>query len=138
MRKFYLVGGLRWRPARLASREPHPLQPRISESAPPPDRKSLIVQIEFAMPTLLEARKLPLASSRRPDLRPVGSTQTAAGQSEYRSPISPVTLLNSGGAQVAQLVEHVTENHGVGGSIPPLGTKYISAAFHGHPKTLVK
>jgi hypothetical protein len=27
------------------------------------------------------------------------------------------------GAQVAQLVEHVTENHGVGGSIPPLGTK---------------
>jgi hypothetical protein len=27
-----------------------------------------------------------------------------------------------GGAQVAQLVEHVTENHGVGGSIPPLGT----------------
>ena len=26
-------------------------------------------------------------------------------------------------AQVAQLVEHVTENHGVGGSIPPLGTR---------------
>ncbi len=25
-------------------------------------------------------------------------------------------------AQVAQLVEHMTENHGVGGSIPPLGT----------------
>src|SRR5881394_3285728 len=25
-------------------------------------------------------------------------------------------------AQVAQLVEHVTENHGVGGSIPSLGT----------------
>ena len=29
------------------------------------------------------------------------------------------------GAQVAQLVEHVTENHGVGGSIPPLGTTTI-------------
>jgi hypothetical protein len=28
----------------------------------------------------------------------------------------------SAAAQVAQLVEHVTENHGVGGSIPPLGT----------------
>jgi hypothetical protein len=27
-------------------------------------------------------------------------------------------------AQVAQLVEHVTENHGVGGSIPPLGTTH--------------
>jgi hypothetical protein len=30
------------------------------------------------------------------------------------------------GAQVAQLVEHVTENHGVGGSIPPLGTTKIA------------
>jgi hypothetical protein len=29
-------------------------------------------------------------------------------------------------AQVAQLVEHVTENHGVGGSIPPLGTNKIN------------
>ena len=27
-----------------------------------------------------------------------------------------------GSAQVAQLVEHATENRGVGGSIPPLGT----------------
>ncbi len=25
-------------------------------------------------------------------------------------------------AQVAQVVEHMTENHGVGGSTPPLGT----------------
>src|SRR5262249_6321115 len=31
------------------------------------------------------------------------------------------------GAQVAQLVEHVTENHGVGGSIPPLGTILLRA-----------
>ncbi len=30
-------------------------------------------------------------------------------------------------AQVAQLVEHVTENHGVGGSIPPLGTNEINS-----------
>ncbi len=28
-------------------------------------------------------------------------------------------------AEVAQLVEHTTENRGVGGSSPPLGTKYI-------------
>jgi hypothetical protein len=35
------------------------------------------------------------------------------------SPPSPRRLCD---AQVAQLVEHVTENHGVGGSIPPLGT----------------
>ena len=31
-----------------------------------------------------------------------------------------------GEAQVAQLVEHVTENHGVGGSIPSLGTTLFS------------
>ena len=30
-------------------------------------------------------------------------------------------------AQVAQLVEHVTENHGVGCSIQPLGTKTFQA-----------
>src|SRR5712692_10310508 len=30
------------------------------------------------------------------------------------------------GAQVAQLVEHCTENAGVGGSIPPLGTTNCS------------
>ena len=29
-----------------------------------------------------------------------------------------------GYAQVAQLVEHATENRGVGGSIPPLGTTF--------------
>jgi hypothetical protein len=28
----------------------------------------------------------------------------------------------AGSAQVAQLVEHATENRSVGGSIPPLGT----------------
>ena len=33
-----------------------------------------------------------------------------------------------GRAQVAQLVEHATENRGVGGSIPPLGT--ISLVSH--------
>ena len=38
----------------------------------------------------------------------------------------------SGGAQVAQLVEHATENRSVGGSIPPLGTIPILRKF---PKT---
>jgi hypothetical protein len=37
-------------------------------------------------------------------------------------PISARCVLTAPAAQVAQLVEHVTENHGVGGSIPPLGT----------------
>lgn len=34
-------------------------------------------------------------------------------------------------AQVAQLVEHATENRSVGGSIPPLGTiAFLSGCFH--------
>ena len=33
-----------------------------------------------------------------------------------------------GRAQVAQLVEHATENRSVGGSIPPLGTILIDKA----------
>ena len=32
------------------------------------------------------------------------------------------------GAEVAQLVEHITENDGVGGSIPPLGTNSLPEA----------
>jgi hypothetical protein len=46
---------------------------------------------------------------------------------EKRASITPalslILALREVGAQVAQLVEHVTENHGVGGSIPPLGTR---------------
>ena len=38
-----------------------------------------------------------------------------AGKSLYSSP-----------GQVAQLVEHVTENHGVGGSTPPLAIRYFT------------
>ncbi len=35
-------------------------------------------------------------------------------------------------AQVAQLVEHATENRSVGGSIPPLGTipPFSTVSFH--------
>ena len=46
--------------------------------------------------------------------------ESGAGFFESHAPGSAAT---GPGAQVAQLVEHVTENHGVGGSIPPLGTK---------------
>src|SRR5690606_20716452 len=46
---------------------------------------------------------------------------TGLGEFPYKGPQSrPLGRLRR--AQVAQLVEHVTENHGVGGSIPPLGT----------------
>src|SRR6185437_1122147 len=46
-----------------------------------------------------------------------------AGQGAARAPIRAAASRRR--AQVAQLVEHVTENHGVGGSIPPLGTSKI-------------
>ena len=35
------------------------------------------------------------------------------------------------------MVEHVTENHGVGGSIPPLGTTAAHRMSGGHPRTAV-
>lgn len=38
----------------------------------------------------------------------------------------PSSLATAIGARVAQLVEHVTENHGVGGSTPPPGTTFSS------------
>jgi hypothetical protein len=43
-----------------------------------------------------------------------------AGEPDYK-PALP-SRLAAGSAQVAQLVEHATENRSVGGSIPPLGT----------------
>ena len=43
---------------------------------------------------------------------------TSRGADAYKPPLRR----EAPAAQVAQLVEHVTENHGVGGSIPPLGT----------------
>ena len=39
---------------------------------------------------------------------------------DYKPPLP--TPRGLGNAQVAQLVEHATENRSVGGSIPPLGT----------------
>ena len=44
---------------------------------------------------------------------------------DYKPPL-PSAFLVSGNAQVAQLVEHATENRSVGGSIPPLGTTHFS------------
>jgi hypothetical protein len=44
-------------------------------------------------------------------------------ESSLYKPRAPSSAGSRGrGAQVAQLVEHCTENAGVGGSIPPLGT----------------
>jgi hypothetical protein len=51
-----------------------------------------------------------------------------AGEPDYK-PALP-SRLAAGSAQVAQLVEHATENRSVGGSIPPLGTIQNSSANH--------
>ena len=67
---------------------------------------------------------------RRP-FQPAAVFVTAASQTSREaldkpkpSPYKPATAdaLARSGAQVAQLVEHATENRSVGGSIPPLGT----------------
>jgi hypothetical protein len=48
----------------------------------------------------------------------------SAAWSHYKPALSPGSV--RGGAQVAQLVEHATENRSVGGSIPPLGTIHFN------------
>ena len=45
---------------------------------------------------------------------------------DYKPPLPPA-FQASGNAQVAQLVEHATENRSVGVSIPPLGTILLRA-----------
>jgi hypothetical protein len=47
----------------------------------------------------------------------------------YNGRAPPSSAVRRRGAQVAQLVEHCTENAGVGGSIPPLGTTIFSFAM---------
>src|SRR4051812_9239758 len=56
--------------------------------------------------------------------RPSGRSRKGGQRWRRRlgSALAPPGPPGAANAQVAQLVEHVTENHGVGGSIPPLGT----------------
>lgn len=56
------------------------------------------------------------------------------GSALYNAALAmPRTSGASVGAQVAQLVEHATENRSVGGSIPPLGTITPFATGRLHP-----
>ena len=60
-----------------------------------------------------------------------GDRATAMAFSAQLVSAVPGVLLGRGPlAQVAQLVEHVTENHGVGCSIHPLGTSKINYLAH--------
>jgi hypothetical protein len=72
----------------------------------------------------------------------VAALRVAAGEAWWTGQIvltinrrSLKSLLAEGNAQVAQLVEHATENRSVGGSIPPLGTMTPSAVFRHRPPT---
>jgi hypothetical protein len=93
----------------------------------------LIVLFKFAKPALVEARELPSVTSRK-----LGSGALVRRHRRWTigAPLlyNPRASLNFGGAQVAQLVEHVTENHGVGGSIPPLGTIFLSKDIRKAPR----
>src|SRR5437868_14740644 len=61
---------------------------------------------------------------------------------DYNAALARPRLRARRGAQVAQLVEHATENRSVGGSIPPLGTirtaifRLSVAGRHGLPCTI--
>jgi hypothetical protein len=58
----------------------------------------------------------------RQDERSVNPARGAGLIGALHWAISPATNAAAADAQVAQLVEHATENRSVGGSIPPLGT----------------
>ena len=72
----------------------------------------------------------PLPSRAEPPLfwtrqyRPTISAGAGPGPNPAASRSVP-SATDGPGAQVAQLVEHCTENAGVGGSIPPLGTRNL-------------
>jgi len=71
---------------------------------------------------LVELRSLPNARGRHGSPR---DGAEGAGQAAGAVPISTsVAAGMAPDAQVAQLVEHATENRSVGGSIPPLGTTF--------------
>ena len=56
------------------------------------------------------------------DCRPSPAILDSPRSCPYNRPVPQGRAPFGLGAQVAQLVEHCTENAGVGGSIPPLGT----------------
>ena len=59
----------------------------------------------------------------RPDEKLHFSLKPNAALDKRRAaPYKPASIGAAAFAQVAQLVEHATENRSVGGSIPPLGT----------------
>ena len=79
-----------------------------------------------------------MARRRLSHCRPAGRSRKGGQRRERRlgSALARRARLPDASAQVAQLVEHVTENHGVGGSIPPLGT--ILPPFHISPEIVQK
>ncbi|VFU10941.1 protein of unknown function [Methylocella tundrae] len=67
-------------------------------------------------------RTAAVLSSPPPDRQiPASRRWTTAGKLLYKTPLVSGPPRD---AQVAQLVEHATENRSVGGSIPPLGTSH--------------
>ena len=87
--------------------------------------------------------RAPDAHSNSPRASPQASSQgrwTGPIQLTIRAELRRRPDLPRGYAQVAQLVEHATENRSVGGSIPPLGTIRFRGVFplpiavrHNHP-----
>ena len=55
-------------------------------------------------------------------IKPPEKYAAQIGKNRLTTPPAGVIIVPTPPAEVAQLVEHGTENAGVGGSIPPLGT----------------
>jgi hypothetical protein len=105
-----------------------------SGAATPAQRRTIALSAQSAQ--ALQAGLRPSIAAR---LKPAGHPKRAAQCCEsYSGQTPPGAFIRSCAppkAQVAQLVEHVTENHGVGGSIPPLGTIGPFADVRVRPET---
>src|SRR5581483_9750274 len=101
-----------------------------------------LAQISPFVPAKAGIQDVVLGDFRSGSLLPRGRTEGERGPAfavvwtvRNRASITPALSvarpLGGRGAQVAQLVEHCTENAGVGGSIPPLGTIHLDQHPHG-------
>ena len=73
-----------------------------------------------------ETRRIDLCAGSRHLSPPYRRGVLDRAESSLYNPPAHLARNRGSGAQVAQLVEHATENRSVGGSIPPLGTISLS------------
>ncbi|VTZ27197.1 hypothetical protein MPC1_490007 [Methylocella tundrae] len=120
--------------SRMGSRISAPAFCPVVARGAPPENLPPLSQSRPAAPAGFRRsspRTAAVLSSPPPDRQiPASRRWTTAGKLLYKTPLVSGPPRD---AQVAQLVEHATENRSVGGSIPPLGTTLSSGCVDNWP-----